>query len=80
MNSWRMKNGKPHSKNTYLDVFHELDRLAILAEVFALNVPENVHAVAADQTCVESVGCEAAGSETALTPLFRTVLHLLIVR
>ena len=47
-----------------MDVWDELDRLAMLAEFLTLNVPQDSHTMAASKARIESISCEATRAET----------------
>ena len=65
---------KSGDKNSYLNVFNELDWLAILAKVFRLDVLENLHAIWVFQLGIEGVCSETSRSQRSLTWLILLVI------
>ena len=67
-----------HRRVTYIDVVEKLARLTILAKIFWLNVAQELHAITACQSSIESSRRKTPRAKTSLTLLESFLILVLL--
>ena len=64
----------------FLDMFNEFNRFSVLAKVLTLDIPEDCHAIAACEACVELACSETASTYTiCILLLLHFTYHFLVL-